>query len=69
METENRVLLIEGYAEEDGIKIKYELPKITSDVMVDFYRAFIVQLCQHIGQLEGAHQLFTVVEDNDGADD
>jgi len=69
METENRVLLIEGYAEEEGIKIKYQLPKITSDTMVEFYRAFIVQLCQHIGQLEGAEHLFVVEETEDVKDD
>jgi hypothetical protein len=65
-EKTNRVLTIEGFAEEEGIKIRYELPKITSDMIVAFYRAFIVQLCEHIAKLEGAYKIFEVVEEEDG---
>jgi hypothetical protein len=65
MAEEVRVLLIEGVATDDGVKIRYKLPPIANESMIDFYKAFIIQLCENIAQLEGAEGLFEVVEDED----
>jgi hypothetical protein len=63
------VLSIEGFLEKDGIRLKYALPPITNDVMKSFYRDFIVQLCENIASLEGAENLFDIVESKDDTGD
>lgn len=68
MAEEVRVLLIEGVLADDGVKIKYKLPPIANESMVDFYKAFIVQLCENIAQLEGSEGLFELAEDEDVKD-
>jgi hypothetical protein len=60
------ILSIEGVqTTDDQVKILYKLPPINSDMMKDFYRAFIIQLCENIAALEGAEGLFEVVEGED----
>ncbi len=70
-ETSNgiRILSIEGYLEEDGVRLKYALPPVSNDTMKDFYRNFIVQLCENIAQLDGAENLFDIVENGDDTDE
>jgi hypothetical protein len=65
MAEEVRVLLIEGVLVDEGMKIRYKLPPITNETMVEFYRAFVVQLCENIAALEGAENLFEIMEDKD----
>lgn len=60
------ILSIEGVqTPDDQVKILYKLPPIANESMVDFYKAFIIQLCENIAALEGAEGLFDVVEDED----
>lgn len=66
MAEEVRILMIEGFTVGDEVKIRYSLPAIANETMVDFYKAFIIQLCENIAKLEGAEGLFEVVE---GADE
>jgi len=63
---EVRILMIEGVVVDDEVKIRYKLPPINSDMMKDFYHAFIVQLCTNIAKLEGSEGLFEIVEGEDG---
>jgi len=65
MAEEVRVLSIEGVLVDEGMKIRYKLPPIDNETMVEFYRAFVIQLCENIAALEGAENLFEVVEDDD----
>jgi hypothetical protein len=63
-----KILSVEGFLEEDGVRLKYALPPITNDTMKTFYRDFIVQLCENIAQLDGAENLFDIVENADDGD-
>lgn len=65
MAKEVQVLFIEGVLVEDSVKIRYKLPPITTEAMKTFYRTFIVQLCENIAGLEGAENLFDIVEAED----
>ncbi len=65
IQDEVRILLIEGFIVEDGVQIRYNLPPLDSEMMQDFYRAFVVQLCENIAKLEGAEYLFDITEDAD----
>jgi len=65
MAEEVRILMIEGVAIGDEVKIRYKLPPINSETMKDFYKAFIIQLCENIAALEGAEGLFEITEDED----
>lgn len=62
---EVRILLIEGIVVGDEVKIRYKLPPLNSEMMQDFYRAFVVQLCENIAKLEGAEYLFEITEETD----
>lgn len=59
------ILLIEAVKISDEVKVRYKLPPITNGAMREFYKAFIVQLCENIAQLEGAEGLFEIMEDTD----
>ena len=66
---EVQVLSIEGVLDgEHGVLMRYKLPPITNDFMKQFYRDFIVQLCENIAGLDGAENLLDVVEDDDDGD-
>ena len=60
----SKIISIEGYETDEGITIKYLLPQITSDTVAQFYRTFIIELCQRIGQLEGAERLLVNMEED-----
>jgi hypothetical protein len=61
---EVRVLMIEGVVVGDEVKIRYKLPPVSNKTMEEFYKAFIIQLCENIAKLEGAENLFDVMEDD-----
>jgi hypothetical protein len=69
MAEEIQVLYIEGVLIGEEIKMRYKLPPVTSEPMKAFYRTFIVQLCENIAGLEGAENLFDIVEADDVKDD
>jgi len=58
MKKKETLLKIEVWVESDeNLGIKWSLPHVTDDAMVEFYRKFMEQLCLQIAKVPGAEKL------------
>ncbi len=59
--SENKQMLLEiqmWVEDEEHLKMKYTLPHVTDETMVEFYKMFFHKLCQEISKVPGSENLF-----------